>query len=201
MARKRGGEHRPEYRLVLTTIGGFILPLGMLIFGASPSCPRSRPSRLDGQRERASGRSADRAWDCGLREHVGVRIGSDVHRCDLAGCAALIAQSMPRSRTPQQLSPRHPSCGTCSVLRFPWPRRPCGRRLAGDGAGPYSPAPRCPSCPCRSSCSSTARRCVVAGRSSLETPLPVDSSQSNNVHGRLNQEAKGSDFTTTVPPS
>ena len=37
MARKRGGEHRPEYRLVLTTIGGCILPLGMLIFGASLS--------------------------------------------------------------------------------------------------------------------------------------------------------------------
>ena len=41
MAKRNGGEQRPEYRLVLTTIGGFILPFGMLIFGPSHVCRAS----------------------------------------------------------------------------------------------------------------------------------------------------------------
>ena len=52
MARKNGGEQRPEYRLVLTTIGGAILPLGMLVFGAQ-DCMSSRLNIEAGRPTRA----------------------------------------------------------------------------------------------------------------------------------------------------
>lgn len=184
MAKKKGGEQRPEYRLVLTTIGGIILPFGMLIFGPLRLSAVADARRVDRQRSSTSHRP-DRRDQRGLVRHDAfLQLRCDIHRCAswLAVDRSLESETAPRhplgSLSPADdtqsmrqcptlplpsLRPR--SCVTSSARRYLWRRRPCGGRSAGAGAAHCSHWHRYQSCQYRWRCSVTDRRCANAGHS------------------------------------